>query len=39
MSGLWMEKVGFKVGDAIEVTVEVGKLIVKKASSKSSNQV
>ncbi|QJB35668.1 type I addiction module toxin, SymE family [Chitinophaga oryzae] len=33
IGGLWMEKVGFKVGDAIEITVKAGQLIVKKAGA------
>jgi hypothetical protein len=30
MGGLWMEKVGFNVGDPIEVTVENGVMTIKK---------
>ncbi|MBC9914064.1 SymE family type I addiction module toxin [Chitinophaga varians] len=30
IGGLWMEKVGFKVGDQIEIKVENGALVIKK---------
>lgn len=30
IGGLWMEKFGFKVGDPIEITVDNGKLVIKK---------
>jgi len=31
IGGLWLEKIGFKVGDPIEITVKGGQLIIKKA--------
>lgn len=31
IGGLWLEKIGFKVGDPIEITVKDGQLIIKKA--------
>ncbi|MFB6455604.1 SymE family type I addiction module toxin [Chitinophaga sp. Hz27] len=31
--GLWLERAGFQVGDAIEITVENGVLIVKKVAA------
>lgn len=29
VSGLWLEQAGFKVGDAVEITVEQNTLIIK----------
>jgi toxic protein SymE len=34
MGGLWMEKLGFKVGDPIEVRVQRGKLVIKKITGR-----
>ncbi|PVD49352.1 hypothetical protein DC498_25475 [Terrimonas sp.] len=31
VSGLWLEQAGFKVGDAVEITVEQNTLIIKTA--------
>jgi toxic protein SymE len=32
MGGLWLEQIGFKIGDPIEITVRKRKLIIKKMS-------
>ncbi|WP_240975118.1 SymE family type I addiction module toxin [Chitinophaga fulva] len=33
IGGLWMERVGFMIGDAIDITVKAEKLIITKASA------
>lgn len=32
VNGVWLEQAGFKVGDAVEITVENGMLIIKNLS-------
>jgi toxic protein SymE len=38
MGGLWMEKLGFKVGDPIEVRVQRGKLVIKKITEHGNHR-
>ncbi|GAA3956504.1 type I addiction module toxin, SymE family [Chitinophaga oryziterrae] len=38
MGGLWMEKLGFKVGDPIEVRVGHGKLVIKKITGRGDHK-
>lgn len=38
VSGVWLEQAGFKVGDAVEITVEQNTLIIKNRSVNGDNR-